>query len=488
MSAPECRRAHAQIASALVTAADVLGVSPADVLAQHHELAGQAEQALQYWIAAAEASGLASAHLEALQQYQRALAVLQTLPASVARTGKEVELVLAHAATLVGKYGYTHPEAEASFERVAALAPVGDDGTEVAFSARWGLWYAHNTRAKLARAWELANELKRIADQVQDASFLVSACEALCETSMCRGELAGAVRASRACEAAYVFEQHQRITLIRGDDPLLASLSFEALAEMLSGHLELAVTRVRQGLALAERLRYPHLLAGMMAQAAWMFLVWGGSGARAPDMTHARKHASDAIRVAQREGFLFWETYGTMIDAAARIAAGELTALADLQKGTQIWQMAGAALGRCWHLSFIAQALHGSGHYAEAGETLDEALHFCEASDSRYYQAEVQRRRAELFLDPRNPRHDPKQGLMSLGEAGATARRCGATWLELATMMTRVRLGDRPREQLEPELRDLVGSFPPSDDEPPLLREARAELLKLVRPHAPALA
>ncbi len=103
MLPPVRRRAHERIAEGLERHYPVLVDGQPDVLAHHWEHAGDAAQAIRYLQLAAKKSGMASAHLEALAQIDRALALLEQLPASNERTAAEAELQLGRGATLIGQ-------------------------------------------------------------------------------------------------------------------------------------------------------------------------------------------------------------------------------------------------------------------------------------------------------------------------------------------------------------------------------------------------
>jgi hypothetical protein len=475
MSAPERQRAHQRIAEGLEAHYQTLVADQPDVLAHHWERAGQPEKAARYWSLAAKKSGMASAHLEALAQLDRGLSLLVQLPAAPDRTAFEAELLLVRGATLMGKRGFSDPEVARAFERAAEIAPARGDQPQLAFAARWGLWYFHNSRANLGRALELAEDLTAISRTAADDTLAVSACEAVCETKFCLGLFDESVQASRRCEQDYVFERHRHLAAIRGDDPLLASLSFEAFAELLSGRPAMAQERVRQALGLADRLGFISLKAGMHGQAAWLYLILGSSGAAKPDVELARQQTALAIGMANEHGFPFWELYGRMIDAAARIASGDPLAVEDLRVGSRHWSAAGASLGRCWHLSFIAEGLHRSGQHAESLALLDEALDFCNAANSRYFEPEVRRRRAWLLADPANPGHDVDAGLREAAAAVDCAVTYGAEWWQLAALLTWVRIQGRVAPEQRSNLQALVTRLSaPGIPDPPLIREARA--------------
>lgn len=472
------RRVHERIADGIERRFASLGEAQPDILAYHLERAGNGERAIHFWELAAKKSNFASAHVEAIAHVDRALSLLKDGVPRAAPGVEEARLLLTRGAILVGKRGYTDPDAKSCFERIVELVPPRGDTLTLAFSARWCLWYYHNTRANLRESSLLADELRRLAESADEPALSLSAWTAICESRFCTGKLEEAVLASRRCAAEYDFERHRYLALSYGDDPHLASLAFESLAELVRGRPAVAAARVAEGIELAERLGFPALLAGMYGQAAWVYLNWGSSGAQKPRLDLARQHAARAMSLSQEHGFPFWELYGKMNDSAARIAEGDSGAVTELRACAEFWQLAGANLGRCWHLTFIAQGLRLSGDFSGALAALDEAFEFCRTNDSRYFEAEVRRQRAELLGDPANPDRDRGRALSECVAAAADAKLLGASWWQMASLVTAARLEDEPDAQRMHELASLIAEFSMDAPEtPPLVAEA----LELVR-------
>lgn len=477
-SMPEAVRQHAheRIAEGMVSRFSEALEHQRDVLAYHFERAGNHERAIHYWELAAKHSSFVSAHLEATSQIDRALALITELPDDQTRPVKEASLLLTRGAILVAKRGYTDPDARSCFERIVRLVPPKGETLPLGFSARWCLWYFHNTRANLVESSALADELRELAQTAADPVLSLSAWTAICESRVCTGKLAEAVAASRRCAEEYVFDQHRQLALNYGDDPHLASMSFEAIAELIRGRHDLALQRVEEGLQHATRLGFPALQAGMHGQAAWVYLNWGSSGCLNPNLNQARFHAGKAIALAHEHGFPFWDIYGRINDATARIAGGDPSAVPELRQFAELWCGAGANLGRCWHLSFIAQGLRLNGEFAKALEVFDEALAFCDTTGSRFFQPEVRRQRAELLGSEQNPARDGELAISECRRAANDARELGAHWWELASLVTAFRLEARPALSDVEELAAVVNALPSGASEPPLLREARSLL------------
>jgi serine/threonine protein kinase len=479
----EARAVHSQIATRLLARRAAGELVASDRLAQHFEAAGELEQARHFWSEAGAKSLRSHAYLEAAQEYGRALAALGP-PSGPESKRAAAELELAQAGAFVQKFGYTHPSAVAAYRRAAELVSELPHEDDLAFSAVWGQWYASQTGAQLEQAAALTEQLSQLSERTGMSAHRVSAYVAACETNMARGRLAESVSAARGCSATYVFAEHSGLTYIRGDDPLLASLSFESFSELLRGRADVALQRMEEAFSLAERLGSPHLSAGIEAQAAWLHLIWGSSGAAAPELARAHQHAAASIAIAQQQDFIFWVTYAAMIDASARITEGDTAAADELLGTSAIWSSVGAALGRCWHLAYASEAFARSGDFERAHALLREGIAHCAASDSRFFEPELLRREALLWLDERNAARDAHKGYLCLERAATLAAQHGHGWWELAVEHTRQRaLPEAQRDAAR--LCQCLASVGDLVNEPPLVREARALVADLAaRAHA----
>lgn len=472
-SAEVRRRYHEQIADALREKLPRIAEMQPDVVASHYDRANNRVKAIEYWHLAAQRTSAASAHAEAMSHIDRALTLHREAGASAPDDLQEAALLLTRGAIIVAKRGYTDSDAKASFERIISLVPARGQALNLAFAARWGLWYYNNARCNLEASFEIADELRHLAQDGADSTLSITAWAAVCQSRFCGGKLEESVRASRAAAAEYDLETHRQLTLRYGDDPRVSAGSFEALAEMIRGKHALAVERVSEVMQLIDELGYPSLKAGMHGQSAWLFLQWGGSGASQPDFRRASQHAADALKLASEHGFPFWELYGKLNELAIRVASGDSHVARELKMYSDIWCSSGANLGRDWHLTFAAQGLHRAGELEEAARLFDEAIAFCDTHRVRYFEPEARRQRAMLLADEKNPARDLDRAVAECWRATDDARTLGADWWQLASLMSIVHISPGTAREAVHQLAQLLASFPPGEDEPPLVREAR---------------
>src|SRR5262249_7596591 len=157
----------------------------------HYTEAGLIEQALPNWQRAGERAGQRSALLEAVAHFTKALELLETLPNTPWRVQQELTLQLAVSIALWNVKGFTAPEGERAVSRARALCQqLGETPQLVPVLYRFVVIYFN--RGKHQTAHELANQMMRVAQSVQDQYLLSYAHTALGWTSYHLGELATA--------------------------------------------------------------------------------------------------------------------------------------------------------------------------------------------------------------------------------------------------------------------------------------------------------
>src|SRR5439155_16449258 len=162
-----------------------------ELLAHHYTEAGLTEQALAKWQQAGDRDVKRSANVEAVQHFRKALALLHTLPDAPERPQQELALLLSVGAPLIMTRGYAAPEVGTTYARARELCQqIGE--TPQLFLALAGLLKFYLTRAELQTAHELAEQLLRLAQQVQDPILVMTAHMALGVTLFYRGALVAA--------------------------------------------------------------------------------------------------------------------------------------------------------------------------------------------------------------------------------------------------------------------------------------------------------
>jgi predicted ATPase len=111
------RQLHAAIGCALVDQFPELRESQPELVAHHFTEAGQAEEAVGFWLQAGRRSAQRSGHREAFGQFQQGLGLLMTLPDSTERDQSELAFQLALGTQLQRVRGQAAPHVAVAYER-----------------------------------------------------------------------------------------------------------------------------------------------------------------------------------------------------------------------------------------------------------------------------------------------------------------------------------------------------------------------------------
>jgi len=212
------QQVHQRIAQALETQfPDRLETQP-ELLAQHYTEAGLTAQAVRYWQRAGERAGQRSAHAEAVAHLTKGLAVLQILPQTLEHVHAELLLQHTLGVSLMALKGYTAPEVEQAYARAHALCQQVGETPEL-FPVLIGLFLFYVNRPDYQKAHILGEQCLRLAQQADNAEFLVQAHMALGVTLFFFGQLSQARAHLEQGVALYAPQPHPSLAWRYGQDP-----------------------------------------------------------------------------------------------------------------------------------------------------------------------------------------------------------------------------------------------------------------------------
>jgi TOMM system kinase/cyclase fusion protein len=416
-----------------------------ELLAQHYTEAGLSAQAIPYWQQAGQHASERSAHVEALAHLTRGLEVLNTLPDTPARTQQELVLQTTLGPVLLATKGYAAPEVGQVYARAQELCQqVGE--TPQIFPTLFGLFYFHLIRGELHPARELAEQLLRMAQHLQDQTFLLLAHQALAGALCHLGELTLCRTHLEQGMALYDARQHHALAFRYGLDPGVFFLSYAARPLWLLGFPDQARTSIREALTLARRLAHPFSLA--------YTLHWAGiTHQLCREAPATQEQAEVSMAFSREQGFAIWVPGGTILRGWALARQGQMEeGIAQMRQGMTAWQATGTEVDRLYYQALLAD-IYGQAGQAKAGlHVLAEALTVVDAIEERYYEAELYRLQGELLL-ARATEHDTEAETY-FRRALDIARRQQAKSLELRAAMSLARLWQQQGKHLA--ARDLL--------------------------------
>jgi DNA-binding SARP family transcriptional activator len=457
ISAPQRRLLHRRVALALASlhADDLDAVS--GQIAAHYERGGAIAQAIPAYHRAALVAQRVFAFEDAIQLLRHCLALLEQTPGGAARDRRELRLLLALEPLYRITRGWTAPELEVVVNRTLVLCEtVGDDAQRA--EALYGLQSLLTVQARLERVLAAAADLRalyRRADGVVPPL-----------TDMM---LAGAqLHLGRVSEANDEFVQilsghaplpPQHLQDSTGWDYGAHTRAWHAHALWLLGFPEQAARSGLDAVRLAQSKGQPFNQA---LASTYLALLWQMSA----DAPTARTLAEEALRLTREYKAPYYEAWATILVCAAQADERPDEAhIAALRDAITAFIASGARLRLPYYFSLLARIYLQAGRPDDGLLAIDEALAQSTSHNERWWDAELQRLRAELTLAAGR---DPRDAEAALLRAVEIARSQQARSLELRALLTLARLPGPRRAETQRELRAAYAWFTEGFDTPDL--------------------
>jgi class 3 adenylate cyclase len=159
---------HSRIAQVLTEQFPDRAAAEPELLAHHHTEAGEAEQAIKYWLKAGQRATERSANTEAVAHLRRGLDLLGGIADRVERARSELALQVALGPPLLVVKGYSAAETSTASARAYELCKQLGDTTQL-YPVMFGQWGFHVVRADLEHAHQLAAEFLDKAERQEEA-------------------------------------------------------------------------------------------------------------------------------------------------------------------------------------------------------------------------------------------------------------------------------------------------------------------------------
>jgi predicted ATPase len=462
---------HQRTAHVLATQFSATVETQPELVAQHYTEAGLVEQAIFYWQRAGQQALQRSAHQEAIQHLTKGLALLASLPKMPARAQAELDQQLALGQALGATKGYAAPEVEQTYARVRELCrEVGE--TPQLFPALRGLYVFYNGRGAWSTAWELGEQLMRLAERAADPMRRLEAHNALGHILSSLGEYAAA-RTHLEQGIAFIGPAAERPPAFRyGVAPEVQCLALAANTLWCLGYPSQALRLSQKMLTLAQVLAYPHTLVAAQGSAAILHY-------RRREVPAVQALTETLLALATAQGFPYWVGCGTCWQGwALAMRTQDAAGLALLRQGMAAVLATGWTIARPGYLVLLAKVTGHAGQDEDGLRPLAEALTVLEANGQGDLLAETHRLQGEFLLRQATP--DTVQAETCFQQALALARRQQAKSWELRAAMSLSRLWqqqgkrDEARELLAPIYGWFSEGFDTAD-----LQEAKALLEEL---------
>ena len=375
------QKLHKRIAETLQSNfAQIAEVQP-ELLAHHFTEAGLTDQAINWWERAALRSATRYNNIEAVSQFNRALALLTQLADDSSTQRREFELRIALIEPLYATHGYSGTEVEQNYARLLEL---GQDLGETRQLLRilWGRAGGVLVRCDFPRAYQYVGSFLELARQAGDATSTAQGVRISAMIALASGELV--VARERFLEVIDAFERAGTATTL-GDYltiPRPTTLAQYSIAAQQLGRLdeaeELCVRSLREVRESGHHLTscyaiYHCAMKAMVEQ----------------DIATVFSLAEELVEVVNRHHVFYWECFTEALLGWASARTGAVdNGLARLQRS---WEIRDRMQTRIWSPYFLiseAEILMQNQRNNEAIALLDRAAAEADATGQHYADAE----------------------------------------------------------------------------------------------------
>ena len=456
-------RLHSHIATYKEAEYGERGDENADELAYHYGRCGNSDKTLRYLELAAEQAIGRLAFREAEQHYRNGLALLQRLPESPERDGRELKLRESLVLMLRLTRGWAASETVEAAARTGLLAERSGNLGRLALSV--GTRSFHSCLAgELSNAAALADEALELALREGKPSLIGGLRTIQLIVHYYWGDLAGAENHFAA--GLKFFDDSG----FRQEDPggrAISVFGWASLNAWMLGRADVARARLAK-MRTVVRPTNPHDLP-------WSDILAARLLAAMRENETVEALAVQALELCEKHRFPNEAATSRCLLGHAR---AQLDRAADnialIREGIDTLVQIGNRIGVPMYMTSLAAAQHRAGAIGDALETVEQALNF--NPEETIYRPETLRMRGEIHL---------KQGDLKLAEVDfrdslAMARSIGARAWELRTTMSLARLHDGKgrRDEARTMLAGIYSWFTEGFDTPDL-KDAKQLLAQL---------
>jgi predicted ATPase len=469
---------HHRVADALRDKFAESGAAEPELLAHHFTQAGLTEAAIEWWGKAGQRSLQRSALVEAIEQFTRALDLIETVPATPALRNEQIKLQVALINPLIHVKGYAAPETKAAEERARLLLEQAEALGEppedplLLFSVLYGFWVANYVAFNGDAMHEMASQFLALAEKQRTTAPLMIGHRLKGVSLTSTGCFAqGRAHFDRAL-ALYDAAEHRSLATRFGQDARIAILSYRPWAVWTLGHPDAALKDVRQALKEA---REVNQVAALMYALFHTSITLLHCGAHAM----AKAQADELTALADEKGALQWKAMGAIQQGAVAAMTGEPSdAVQKIAAGIAAYRARGAnANERLW-LAFLAGGFAKLGQFADAWRCIGEAITAVETTKERWCEAEINRVAGEIALMSSDPDAAKPQAYFDRALAVAREQQAKSWELRAAMSMARLWRDQGKREEARDLLAPVYGWFTEGFDTLDL-KEAKALLAEL---------
>jgi len=327
---------------------------------------------------------------EAIGFFAEALELLKTLPNSIERTERQIELQLAIGAPIIATKGYAAVEVLNAYTQAQELCKKLGDKAKL-FPALRGLWAFYIGRADYKTAANLAKQLLELAQEEKDSAILLEAHRAMGNTIFWSGDLISSQHHMQEGIELYTPDKHHTLAFLYGQDPDVANRGMQAWPLSLMGYPEQAIKRGKEAISQALELSHPYSLGYALIHdgCCQQYLL---------RVDQALQQSEKAIKLSQEKGFPNWMLAGMVVHGWALVQKADLSGLQEIEQAVNFWRSSGSELVVPYFMTLLAECYSKTDKLSLALDTLKEAINIAEKNNDHWYDAEMYRLKGEILL------------------------------------------------------------------------------------------
>jgi class 3 adenylate cyclase len=446
------RRLHAQIAERLAAAFPALGIEQPEVLARHHEEAGNITPAVEYRRRAGEIALAKGAYAEALHHFEYGLSTLvPEVESEHDRLRHEIDFTEAKGRALFSTQGYAAKTVEDTFAHAMALCE--RDGSSPTYWALFGMWAVNITRSNREATEKL---LPRFVERARsgDPVEVMTARANTGAYAFMRGDFERSAVEMQAAIDLYSTSEHAEFVKRHAWAGGVYTFAYRVWALTILGRFDEAAAVEDELQHVADAAANPYGIA-----------IAGGFRINAArdrgDAQATLAMAQQQIEFANRQLLRLWEGPARCCAGWARAVLGDVSGgVEEARLGLKFLEYVGLQATYACHLTCLVEALLLSGtagHLDEAASLVEQGLRLCETDLACFYRAELVRLRAECA----RRRHDNEGVEAGFREALAQARTQSARLLAARALdsLCRLLVAQDRCEQARTELEHVLAGL-----------------------------
>jgi predicted ATPase len=442
---------HRRIAEALRDRLADSGAAEPELLAHHFTQAGLTEAAIEWWDKAGQRSLDRSALVEAVEQFTRALNLIENLNSTPALRRGQIKLQVALITPLIHVRGYAAPETKAAVERARSLIQqaqaLGEppDDPLLLFSVLFGWWGANAVAFNADACLDLASQFLALAEKQEATGARLIAHRIMGQSLALSGHIAEARLHYDKGLALYDPIAHRPLATRFATDSESSFLSFRSWCMWLLGYPDAALADADRALSRAREFGHAAMMHTMFHLLAFHLCC--------RNYTTAAAIADEFIPLAEDKGAALWKAIGLLMRGCIFAEAGKASdAIETFAAAIAAYRATGATVFMPFVLPFNARAYAILGQFDNAWVSIHEALKAANSTKERWCEPEVHRVAGDIVL--MSPERDVVKAEAYFGRALAVAREQQAKSWELRAAMSMARLWREHGKRAE--ARDLL--------------------------------